>query len=163
MEHRAHAGHGEIGLHVLLVVPAEGADAVAGADAETAQRAGEPLGAIADLGEGRLAIPVALEGDDLAVAVDAAPVLVDHVEGERVLLHRALHGTYLHDSVLVLQHSLRRRIRTFDSIPRTFGSTSLDCSDAAAGALSSGRHGDCGRSRLGVVRLDRSSPPAIAP
>ena len=37
------AGHRQVGLEVLLRVPAEGADAIAGADAEPGQRRGEPL------------------------------------------------------------------------------------------------------------------------
>jgi hypothetical protein len=82
---------------VLLVVPAEGADAVAGSDAETAERAGEPLRAISDGAEGRLPVPVALEGMDLAVSIDAAPVLVDQRQGERKILHRAEHRAYLRD------------------------------------------------------------------
>ena len=44
VQHGPHAGDGEIGLEVALVVPAEGADAVARLDAEPGQGGGQLLG-----------------------------------------------------------------------------------------------------------------------
>ena len=45
VQHRAEQRHGEVGLEVAVVVPAERGDAVAGADAERAERAREAVGA----------------------------------------------------------------------------------------------------------------------
>ena len=47
VQHRADAGHREVGLEVLLDVPRERADAVAGLDPEPLQRGRELLDAIA--------------------------------------------------------------------------------------------------------------------
>ena len=43
VQHRAQQRHGEVGLEVAVVVPAERGDPVARADAERAERAGEPV------------------------------------------------------------------------------------------------------------------------
>ena len=48
-----------------------------------AQRRREPVDPVGDLGERGAAAGVALEGDDLAVAVDRAPVAEDHADGQR--------------------------------------------------------------------------------
>ena len=42
VEHRAHAGDGEVELEMAVVVPREGGDAVAGPHAEAVERRGEP-------------------------------------------------------------------------------------------------------------------------
>ncbi len=57
---------------MLLVVPLERADAVTVADAEPAQRDGEPTGAFGDLGERRASDAVALEGGDLTATPPSA-------------------------------------------------------------------------------------------
>ena len=46
-------------------------------DAQLGQRRGQLVGAVGDLGERRLGVPVAGERDDLAVGVDRAAVLED--------------------------------------------------------------------------------------
>ena len=60
----AHARDGEVGLHVLLVVPGEGADAVARFDAQILQRVGELRGVVRDLGVGADPGAIRLAGDD---------------------------------------------------------------------------------------------------
>ena len=91
MQHRALHRHREVGLEVLLRVPHERADPVAGHDPEVAQADREAIDPIGDLGEGGVAAVVALEGDDLALAVQRAPVAVDHADVEREVLHGRLH------------------------------------------------------------------------
>ena len=91
VEHRADARHREVGLEVLLDVPRERADTVTGLDAEPLQRGREPLDAIPHLAERGPATPVALERDDLAVAVHRHAVPEQHPDRQRVVLHRPEH------------------------------------------------------------------------
>ena len=90
VQDRAHRRDGEVRLEVLLGVPLERADAVAGLDAEPLERGRELLGASGDLGERRPSGAVALERDDFAVTVHGAAVPQDHRDGQREILHRAL-------------------------------------------------------------------------
>ena len=57
VQHRPHAGDGEIRLEVALVVPAEGADAAIRPDAEPGEGGGQLLGPGGDLDEAGLAVP----------------------------------------------------------------------------------------------------------
>jgi hypothetical protein len=50
VEHRAHQRDGEVGLEMAVVIPAEGRDAIAGADAEGVKRPGKAAGALQALG-----------------------------------------------------------------------------------------------------------------
>src|SRR5439155_26532465 len=89
MEHRAHRRDGKVGLEVRLRVPAEGADAIAGAHAEARQPGGEPLRPLSHLAEAGAADVIALAGHHLAPAVDPLSVLEEGRDGEGALLHRA--------------------------------------------------------------------------
>ena len=73
VEHRPHAGDGEIGLEVSLVVPAEGPHPVTLLDAEAGQGRSQLLGPGGHLGEGGGAVPALLDGYDGTVAVDLCP------------------------------------------------------------------------------------------
>ena len=92
VQHRSHAGDGEIRLEVALVVPAEGADAVTRLDAEPGQGGGQPLGPGGDLDEAGLAAAALLHRDDGAVAVHPLPVEQQVSDQERGVLHGALHA-----------------------------------------------------------------------
>src|SRR5207248_5544847 len=76
---------------VLLRVPAERGDAVAGADPQPTERRGEPFGAVRDVRERRVPHPFTIEGRDAAVGMDAAPVVEQRGDGEGEVLHRAEH------------------------------------------------------------------------
>ena len=67
VQHRSHAGDGEVRLEVLLVVPAERGHAIAGDDPERAQRAGQAVDPLRHRGVARVPCPLALERDHLAV------------------------------------------------------------------------------------------------
>ena len=52
---------------------------------------GKPVGPVAHLGECGLGVPVAGEGDDLAVGMNLASMSQDRLDGELVIvLHRAV-------------------------------------------------------------------------
>ena len=89
VQHRAHRRHREVGLEVLLAVPAERADAIAVLDAERGERVGEPGRVRADLGEGRAARARLGPGDAFALGVHALAVAQDRRDREREILHRA--------------------------------------------------------------------------
>ena len=91
VQHRSHAGDGEVGLQVALVVPAEGAHAVTLFDPEAGERGRQPLGPGRHLGERGRAVPARLHGDDGAVPVDLLAVPEDVADQERGVLHGALH------------------------------------------------------------------------
>ncbi len=69
VDHQAAAGHREVGLEVAMVVPREGSDGIAWAQAELSERAGESSRSPGALGIG---VPeqrsVRLARDDLHVA-----------------------------------------------------------------------------------------------
>ena len=92
VQHRAHAGDGEVGGEVVGVVPAEGADDVAVADPEPFEADGQSVGALGDLGvgEGRARAVGGVSGDE-AARVDGATVVIDQPRGQRHRRHRALH------------------------------------------------------------------------
>ena len=92
VQDRSHAGDGEVGLEVALVVPAEGADAVTRLDAEPGQGGGQPLGPGGHLDETGLAAAALLHRDDGAVAVYPLPVEQQVSDQERGVLHGALHA-----------------------------------------------------------------------
>ena len=77
MQHRAHAGNGEVRLQVLGVVPAEGGDPVAGLDAQAPQRGRQLLSAVRQRTELDAPRAVGLAGDDLAVGVERPAVRED--------------------------------------------------------------------------------------
>jgi hypothetical protein len=92
VHHRAHAGDGEVRLLVLLGVPGEGRDPVAGLDAQAAQAGRQLIHTVGQGPELDPAHPVGLVGDDLAVGVGGPAVLEDVPDGEREVHHRAAHG-----------------------------------------------------------------------
>ena len=110
VQHRAHRRDGQIGLQVLLGVPQEGADAVAGTDAQTGQRAGEPLATGGDLGKAGLPYGSRLEGPDRALGEDGGPVPEHARDGQRTVLHRADNGVG-HAVLLSLRWRASRRVR----------------------------------------------------
>src|SRR5262249_26023986 len=80
VQYRTHAGHPEVGLEVLLVVPAERPDRVVRPDPEPGQR---PLGVAGPAGAG----PGPRHA--LAAWVHPGTVLHDRADRELVVLHRA--------------------------------------------------------------------------
>ena len=96
VEHRAHAGNREVRLEVLLGVPEEGADPVAGLDPEPGQRRGEPIDPLGHVGERGAPAPVRRRRHHLASPVDLTAVLEEMRDGERKVLHRAQHLTTPH-------------------------------------------------------------------
>src|SRR5262249_4980723 len=82
----------EIRLEVLLRVPGERRDTVAGADPEPAEGGGEALGPLRDLRERRAPHALAIERRDATVGVNAAAVLEERRDRERIVLHRAEQG-----------------------------------------------------------------------
>ena len=90
MQHRAHARHGVIGLQVRLVVPGEGADAVAGSDPEGGKSGRQPLRIASDLGVTDVQAAVAQPGHALAAAVHRSAMAQDRSDRElEVILHGA--------------------------------------------------------------------------
>ena len=106
VQHRPHAGDGEVGLQVALVVPAEGADPVALLDAEAGQGRRQLLGPGGHLGEGGRAVPARLDGDDGAVAVHLLPVAQDVADQERGVLHGAFHAPSMTSAPLACPEAL---------------------------------------------------------
>ena len=92
VQHEAAARDAEIGLEVLVVVPAERRDAVAGLEAELLQPDGELLRP-----PGHVPIRVAMEAlvrepaDDLLVAEERLRPLQERRERELVIHHQAVH------------------------------------------------------------------------
>lgn len=82
------------GLDVAAGVPRQGADSIARLDPQSQQGVGDALGPIADLGVGR-AHDRALDrsADHLAMTVPERGMVDDLVEGQRPVLHQALHRT----------------------------------------------------------------------
>ena len=88
----AQARHADVGLHVLLVVPAERGHARVGADAEAAQGGDEPARSRQHLGERRHPETVGRLRRHGLARVHALGVAHDHGDVEGTLLHQALHG-----------------------------------------------------------------------
>ena len=91
MQHGTHARDGEVRLEVLLMIPAEGADAIARAHTEIAQRAGQPRDAGGHIAEACVAGALALEGDDLTVGKHALTAAQDLSDRQRRVLHGGFH------------------------------------------------------------------------
>ena len=90
-------GDADVGLEVLVVVPGEGADAVAVLQAElVAQRGGEAAGARRELGV-RVAMPASVgkARDDLAVAEELLAAPQDRGHVELVIHDQAFHLSLL--------------------------------------------------------------------
>ena len=92
VHHRTHAGNGEVRLLVLLGVPAEGGDPVAGPDTQAAQAGRQLIRAVGQGPELDPAHPAGLAGNDLAVGIQGPAVLEDVPDRERKVHHRAAHG-----------------------------------------------------------------------
>src|SRR6185312_5413718 len=89
VQYRTHAGHPEVGLEVLLVVPAKRPDRVVRPDPEPGQRPGQPRRVLRHLG---VAGPAgAGPGPRYALAARVHPGAVPHDRADRelVVLHRA--------------------------------------------------------------------------
>ena len=91
VEHGAEAGRRKVGLQVLLVVPAEGPDPVARADAQAPKPGGEPTDTVGGIPEAAPPRGLTLEGDQLAVREDGPAPPEDLGDGERDVLHGAQH------------------------------------------------------------------------
>lgn len=92
VQHRPHAGHGEVGGEMIGVVPAVGADDVTLGDAESFEADRQPIGALGDLGKGETGTrTVDRVGGDETAWVDGATVVVDQPRRQRHRRHRALH------------------------------------------------------------------------
>ena len=91
----AHRGHRDVGLEVLLGVPAEGRHAVVILDSEPAQPADQPPRAIDDLGVSRACCAIVGLGDDCLVRVQPLRVTDQHRDVQWVLLHQPLHVSVL--------------------------------------------------------------------
>ena len=89
VQHRAHGGHPEVRLEVLLVVPAEGPDRVAGSDAQPRQRARQPSRVGRHLLVRRASGARTGPRHALAAAVYGGAVAHDRAYRERVVLHGA--------------------------------------------------------------------------
>ena len=84
----AHGRDAEVALEVLGVVPAQGADPIALADAEAPERAGEPLGAGVGIGVGLAADRlVGAAAHDLDVGVEGAAALEQMGQSEGHVHH----------------------------------------------------------------------------
>ncbi len=92
VQHRAHRGHREVRLEMLLRVPAEGRDAIAGGDAEPRERRRQALGTLGDVGEARVTRVVVRAGRDRALRMHRPSVREEVGDGEGVILHRRAHG-----------------------------------------------------------------------
>ena len=92
VEDVAGAGDPEIGLEVLVVVPAEGGDAVARLEAEPLQRHRELPGALAEVGE-RVGVeaPVRHPRHDLLVREVRLRALEDRRQRQLEVHHQAVH------------------------------------------------------------------------
>ena len=87
----AHARYGDVGLHVGLVVPHEGGDAIAALNTELFEGLRELLGARHHLGEGGHVDSRRGDGEDLLLRIDRDAVSNDVTYQQRRVLHRALH------------------------------------------------------------------------
>ena len=96
VEDAAGERHGEIGLEMLRMVPPERGDAIAGSDAEAAQRAGQAARAVGEITEGAaLERAIGEPGHDLAAAEQRLATAEDGRQRERVVHHQAGHGHLL--------------------------------------------------------------------
>ena len=91
VQHRAHAGDREVGLDVLLVVPAERADSISGRDAKSLQCRGQSLHALRDHLVGRVPGALAFERNDLAVRKDVGAAPKERGDAQRHVLHGRVH------------------------------------------------------------------------
>ena len=122
MQHRSHARDREVRLDVLLVVPAQRPDAIAGHDPERAQRPGQAVDPLRHLGVAGVPGPLALERDDLAVRIHLRAVAEELRDAQRRVLHGRVHGLHspLHVLALTRRQSRRlpgRRDRTWHPAP----------------------------------------------
>ena len=115
---RAHRRDGVVGFEVLLSVPAEGSDAIAGADAETLERTGEAANAIAHFAEGGAAGVIAHPCKDFALAVDSDAMLEDRADGELKVRHRGQHGKHAWDLRGMARQFYRSKYGRFKTKPR---------------------------------------------
>ena len=93
VEHAAHHRNAEIGFEVLIVIPAECRDAVAGAGAESLKCAGEPPRAAGEVGVMITMDRGVLQArDDLPAAEHRLGAAEDGREGEREVHREAVHG-----------------------------------------------------------------------
>ena len=94
VQHRPHRGHRDVSLQVLLVVPHERGHPLVAVDAEAAQRVGQPGGLLAEFAIGRVpeSAVTGCGGHD-AIAVDTHRVPQDFRDGQRGVLHCAVHGS----------------------------------------------------------------------
>ena len=91
VQHRAHGGHGQVGLKVLSVVPHEGADTLVGVDPQPTQGVGQPRGPAAGFGVSTTSGPVPGPGDNLSIAEYGRSVPHDRRDRQREIHHRAPH------------------------------------------------------------------------
>ena len=106
VQHGPQARHRQVELEMAQRVPAEGRDAIAGLDAEVAERAREPARAAHDLRIRRALDPVDSAGDDLAVTEDRLGPFGNVPDEQRVIHHQAVHGR----SVAVAQRRFYSRV-----------------------------------------------------
>ena len=92
VQHRAHGGHGKVGLEVLAVVPAESRDALAALHAQCRERVRQRFRMPRHVLEQRDPDAFAIEAAHRTPAVQARAVAEDHLRGERQVHHRRLHG-----------------------------------------------------------------------
>ena len=90
VQHGAHRGNAEIGLHVTLVVPLKGPDPIAWRDPERCQRTGEATCALRHLGEGGGCVALIEDRDDLGIGEDGCSVAEYVADQQRRVLHGAL-------------------------------------------------------------------------
>jgi len=91
MQHSAHRRDREIGRQVFGVVPHERRDPLVSGNAEAAQRIRQPGGLLAQLAVGAATVTVTGGGGDGAGPVDGAAVSHDRGDGQRKVLHGAVH------------------------------------------------------------------------
>ncbi len=91
VQHRAEPGYRQVGFEVLLRVPRKGAHAIADGDTEPAQRRREPAHARRDLAEAGAARGALLERGHLAAGVHGGAVAKEAGDGQRNVLHGAVH------------------------------------------------------------------------
>ena len=91
VEYCAHRRHGQVGLHVLLVVPHECAHTVAIRNTQFGQGLRQLFGTLGNLEKGALLHAIGVHGKYLLVPIQPLPV-AHHVANEQwCILHRAEH------------------------------------------------------------------------